>query len=119
MKPPTTEPAMPSRIVTMAPPGSRPGMMAFAIIPAIKPKTIQPIIANIFFSSDSQVTACAPEALGPKPRVLFLSLFKRRPGRKASGAPRRGGPPEREELQSIGAGGAPGARRARRGNDTP
>jgi hypothetical protein len=29
------------RIVTMTPPGSRPGMIALAIAPAIKPRTIQ------------------------------------------------------------------------------
>src|SRR3954447_19936653 len=38
--PPTTDPAMPSRMVTMMPPGSRPGMMAFAMAPAIRPMMI-------------------------------------------------------------------------------
>src|SRR5947199_5956944 len=42
MKPPINAPAIPSRIVTMNPPGSRPGMTSFAMTPTIRPKTIQP-----------------------------------------------------------------------------
>src|SRR5687768_16085219 len=41
MKPPTKAPATPRSIVIMHPPGSRPGISSFAIIPAISPKTIQ------------------------------------------------------------------------------
>jgi len=40
-KPPTIAPAMPMRIVTMIPPGSFPGMMNFAIAPAMRPRKIQ------------------------------------------------------------------------------
>ena len=40
-KPPTIAPAMPMRIVTIHPPGSLPGMMSFAIAPAIRPRQIQ------------------------------------------------------------------------------
>src|SRR5262245_47780315 len=36
----SSEPAMPSRIVMMKPPGSRPGVISFAITPTIKPETI-------------------------------------------------------------------------------
>src|SRR5205085_10074786 len=39
------------------------GMMAFAIIPAIRPKTIQPIIANISSSSDSKGSVIRARAL--------------------------------------------------------
>src|SRR5574339_423204 len=41
-KPPSRAPTMPSTIVTMMPPGSRPGINSLAIAPTIKPKTIQP-----------------------------------------------------------------------------
>jgi hypothetical protein len=34
---PTNDPAMPSRIVTMMPPGSFPGMTSFAIAPTTSP----------------------------------------------------------------------------------
>src|SRR5262249_7924295 len=40
-KPPTIAPAMPMRIVTIIPPGSFPGMMNFAIAPAMRPRKIQ------------------------------------------------------------------------------
>src|SRR2546423_11272518 len=43
-KPPRTAPAMPKSIVTMKPPGSRPGITSFANAPTIKPKKIQPIM---------------------------------------------------------------------------
>src|SRR5215831_4534656 len=39
-KPPTRAPAMPSRMVTMMPPGSSPGMRSFATAPMIRPRTI-------------------------------------------------------------------------------
>src|SRR4029079_268421 len=42
--PPRNAPTMPMRIVTMIPPGSFPGMIALAIAPAIKPRTIHAII---------------------------------------------------------------------------
>src|SRR5690348_8400168 len=38
--PPRNAPTMPIRIVTMTPPGSLPGMIAFAIAPAMRPSTI-------------------------------------------------------------------------------
>src|SRR5713226_932765 len=41
-KPPTNEPAMPRRIVTIQPPGSRPGIRNFAITPTIRPKRSHP-----------------------------------------------------------------------------
>ena len=41
-KPPSSAPTMPSTIVTMMPPGSRPGINSLAIAPTIKPKTIHP-----------------------------------------------------------------------------
>ena len=41
MNPPTRAPTIPIMMVTMKPPGSRPGMMNLAIMPATKPKTIQ------------------------------------------------------------------------------
>src|SRR5829696_7504718 len=44
MKPPTIAPTMPISIVTMMPPGSSPGRIAFAIAPASRPRTIQPMI---------------------------------------------------------------------------
>jgi hypothetical protein len=43
-KPPSRAPAIPSRIVTMMPTDSAPGMIAFAISPARSPRTIQPTI---------------------------------------------------------------------------
>src|SRR6476620_5270265 len=39
-------PAIPSRMVITKPPGSRPGIKSFAMIPTINPKTIQPIICT-------------------------------------------------------------------------
>src|ERR1043165_3047368 len=42
--PPRNAPTIPMSMVTMAPPGSLPGMMAFAIAPAIKPSTIHAMI---------------------------------------------------------------------------
>jgi hypothetical protein len=47
MKPPMMAPAMPIYAVTIRPPGSLPGKMAFAIIPATKPSTIQAMIAIV------------------------------------------------------------------------
>src|SRR5258708_17326826 len=41
MKPPSSAPAIPSSMVTTKPPGSRPGVSSFAIIPTTSPKTIQ------------------------------------------------------------------------------
>src|SRR5215204_5985859 len=88
MKPPTMAPAMTSRMVTMAPPGSRPGMMAFAITPAMRPKTIQPMIESIFFSSDCQVVSHALDAVGRHGPYRFCI----RPGDVFEGkqTPRRG-----------------------------
>src|SRR5215210_4957911 len=44
MNPPTKAPTMPSSIVIMQPPGSRPGMSSLAMIPAMRPKKIQATI---------------------------------------------------------------------------
>jgi hypothetical protein len=41
INPPTNAPAIPSKMVTIIPPGSLPGMMSFANKPTIKPITIQ------------------------------------------------------------------------------
>src|SRR5262245_29513446 len=43
MKPPSNAPAIPISIVTMMPPGSRPGITSLASAPTIKPNTIHPI----------------------------------------------------------------------------
>ena len=40
--PPTNAPTIPSIVVTMNPPGSRPGMRSFPMIPTTKPKKIHP-----------------------------------------------------------------------------
>src|SRR5262249_60878650 len=40
MKPPSKAPAIPSKTVTMRPPGSRPGVTNLAIIPTTRPKRI-------------------------------------------------------------------------------
>src|SRR5438477_8551209 len=40
MKPPSRAPAIPKSIVTISPPGSRPGVNTFAIIPTTSPKAI-------------------------------------------------------------------------------
>src|SRR5678816_43137 len=40
MNPPSKAPAMPSSMVMTNPPGSRPGVTSFAIIPTTRPKTI-------------------------------------------------------------------------------
>src|SRR4051812_25025305 len=40
MKPPNKAPAIPSSIVTMKPPGSRPGINSFAITPTTRPNRI-------------------------------------------------------------------------------
>src|SRR6266536_5567560 len=47
-KPPTKEPAMPSRIVTIQPPGSFPGMRNFAIAPTMRPNNSHPRILMLF-----------------------------------------------------------------------
>src|SRR6185503_3237429 len=44
---PSTAPAMPSSIVMMNPPGSRPGINSFAMMPTTSPKRIQPSTPNI------------------------------------------------------------------------
>ncbi len=49
-------PTIPKRIVIMIPPGSLPGIIAFAMTPAIKPRMIQPIIAMISQPPSSAVT---------------------------------------------------------------
>src|SRR5512138_1095790 len=41
MNPPSNAPAIPIRIVTMNPPGSRPGMRNFAMTPTTRPNRIQ------------------------------------------------------------------------------
>jgi hypothetical protein len=43
-KPPSSAPAMPSRIVRRIPKSSAPGYRAFAMIPATAPIAIQPMI---------------------------------------------------------------------------
>src|SRR4029450_4269211 len=43
-KPPRMAPTIPMMIVTMMPPGSSPGMIALAMAPAIRPRTIQPMM---------------------------------------------------------------------------
>src|SRR3954449_3298553 len=45
MKPPMSEPAMPSRMVTMKPPGSLPGIRSLAMNPTTSPNTIHDRIA--------------------------------------------------------------------------
>src|ERR1051325_4118864 len=42
MNPPNSAPAMPSRMVIINPPGSRPGINSLAMTPTIKPKKIHP-----------------------------------------------------------------------------
>jgi hypothetical protein len=42
--PPRMAPTIPMMIVTMMPPGSSPGRIALAMAPAIRPRTIQPIM---------------------------------------------------------------------------
>src|ERR1044071_1779110 len=102
MKPPTTEPAMPSRIVMMAPPGSRPGMMAFAMIPAIRPKTIQPIIANISFSSYR--SGCVLRARGPKAEgaCTVSGCVRATPGGGSKHRAAAGGAAEGEDFRAVG-----------------
>src|SRR5215213_958076 len=56
MSPPMIAPRMPMIVVTMMPPGSSPGMIAFAIAPANSPRMIQPMMpmqppGEFFFSS--------------------------------------------------------------------
>src|SRR5262245_55525547 len=46
-QPASSAPQMPSRMVMMKPPGSRPGMRSFATTPTIRPKRIQPRIPTI------------------------------------------------------------------------
>jgi hypothetical protein len=48
IQPPTIDPAIPSRIVIIKPPGSFPGMSNFAITPTTRPKNIHPIMPCIF-----------------------------------------------------------------------
>ena len=47
--PPRTAPTIPMMMVTMMPPGSSPGMIALAMAPAIRPRTIQPMIPMEWF----------------------------------------------------------------------
>src|SRR5258706_16151787 len=59
--PPTIAPAMPSNIVTIQPPGSRPGISSLAIAPATKPKMIHdriPISCPLF-SFGSHTFGCS------------------------------------------------------------
>ena len=50
-KPPSSAPTIPMIAVTMIPPGSSPGMIAFAITPAIRPRTMNAMIPMPFLSS--------------------------------------------------------------------
>src|SRR5690348_16557572 len=100
MKPPTSAPTIPMIAVTMTPPGSLPGMIAFAIAPAIKPSTIHatipirspPVMGGSLHPSVTQRTyharleaAAADEPIG---RVDYVSRYARRRGiREAVGGP--------------------------------
>src|SRR6476659_1211692 len=55
-KPPTNAPAMPSRIVTMKPPGSRPGVSSLAMTPITSPETIHdriPMFCTLLSGADA------------------------------------------------------------------
>src|SRR3954468_10577557 len=56
-QPPSSAPAMPSSIVTMIPPGSRPGITSLASAPTIRPKIIHPITPNIAVTSGTNRVA--------------------------------------------------------------
>ena len=58
-----TAPAMPSSIVTMNPPGSRPGISSFAMAPTMTPKIIQPSTPTITPSCE---TTCESEDLSSR-----------------------------------------------------
>ena len=65
MSPPTTAPAIPSYIVTMMPPGSRPGITSLASAPTTRPITIHPI--TVMASPPAKRTDPASLAPGPRP----------------------------------------------------
>src|SRR5262245_61114050 len=66
---------MPSSIVTMIPPGSRPGMTSLAMAPTIRPKMIQPR-TPIMFTSGTR----ALQNAGPQLIVEDVEVFERAAG---------------------------------------
>src|SRR5438552_9548077 len=63
MNPPSNAPAMPSRTVTMKPPGSRPGIRSLAMIPTISPKKIHariPIVTPSLPTLDARPAIPSP-----------------------------------------------------------
>src|SRR5580765_7341811 len=54
--PPSSAPAMPRRMVTMKPPGSRPGVTSFATTPTARPNTIHPRMAIAPSSKPQETT---------------------------------------------------------------
>src|SRR6188472_3051710 len=61
-KPPRNAPTIPISIVTMIPPGSRPGMSALAIAPATSPSTIQ---ARMVISTPPEGWVCTAQVKQP------------------------------------------------------
>src|SRR6266550_127036 len=74
MNPPTMAPAMPISIVTMMPPGSRPGMISLARPPAINPRTIHAMMPMLTTSPEA-VSLIAPNDQTRQYRQLTGSLF--------------------------------------------
>src|SRR4026209_1796374 len=84
MKPPSSAPAIPSSIVTMMPPGSRPGITSLARAPTIRPNTIHPI--TVITSPPARHTDLASRVAADPRAELALA----RPAGGPESYPRRG-----------------------------
>src|SRR5919108_4779295 len=78
-KPPRRAPAIPSNMVTIKPPGSRPGINSFAIAPTIKPNRIQP---RIPIMAEPPRRPIAVQKPGPEQSVTRdeVEVFESAPG---------------------------------------
>src|SRR5215510_10260760 len=108
-KPPRNAPTIPISIVTMIPPGSRPGISAFAIAPATSPSTIQ---ARMVISTPPEGWVCTVQVKQP--------AYQTWAGNRGLGSNRESGMENRElcfgpaESQSLVSACFDGARRPRR-----
>jgi hypothetical protein len=82
IRPPSSPPATPIRMVTIMPPGSSPGRITFAITPATRPSRIQPMMPVFVLSSEQRSDS-------PRRRRVLLTSARLRNCYTAGSAPRR------------------------------
>src|SRR5687768_14798554 len=77
MKPPNRAPAMPSRIVTMKPPGSRPGINSLAITPTTRPNRIHDRIPIRFLLLQTVIASAKPTRMAEVPFPFEEAVSRR------------------------------------------